>query len=172
MIKQSSSCASTRPISNRGSTITKGYIIMGSTTSSNTSSGSLKDHHHHHPYIIKHHHHPCKGPSSMWAISICNLHQRTIIIHLQGSITVIYHQGFQQGHKHDHHDHDHHHSYIIKGQHHHQGCILLWQLQGSHIVIVISCCHQGQTTNWCWHQWQSTATISPFVIDNNDSCSP
>jgi hypothetical protein len=54
MIKQSS-CASTGPITNRGSTI-----------SSNTSSRSSKDHHH-----------PCKGSSSMWAISICNLHQRT-----------------------------------------------------------------------------------------------
>ena len=32
-----------------------------------------------HRRTTKDHHHPCKGPSSMWAISICNLHQRTII---------------------------------------------------------------------------------------------
>ena len=49
--------------------------------------------HHHQPSLSKHHgskamikqssgssrdhHHLCKGSSSMWAISICNLHQRT-----------------------------------------------------------------------------------------------
>ena len=48
---------------------------------------------------------------------------------------------------------------------HHPGCIVLWPLQGSHIIIIrykasnICCWHQGQSTIWCWHQWQSTTTL-------------
>ena len=34
-------------------------------------------------------------------------------------------------------------------------------------VVVIKDNHQAG-----WHQWQSTTTISPFFIDDNNSCSP
>ena len=51
---------------------------------------------------------------------------------------------------------------------HHQGCIVLWPLQGSHIIIIrykasnICCWHQGQYTIWYWHQWQSTVNNLPL----------
>jgi hypothetical protein len=127
-----------------------------------TSSGHQRtttNHHHHHtssgiiivraPIIIhrrttKAHHHPCKGPSSMWAISISNLHQRTII---RGSnmtmtimTTIINHISIS-------------------------GTVTTARVTHTGDKASNICCwHQWQSTIWCWHQWQSTVNNLPLGL--------